>query len=194
MEPLELLKHIGTAAGNIVTISGCLALCIRPVRERLARFIRRASHMDESEKRIAEMLAMLEQHIEADRDKIVSSELLKKASTELLYDSLDKTYRDYIGGPGIPLSVRQRLVNLYAVYAGLGGNGHGEIMYRELLELPIATEHTPRQPLPEGWFGQRLRNANGKEGMFEWEQSSISPPVMVAATPAHAQGPVLKKS
>ena len=51
-------------------------------------------------------------------------------------------YRDYIGAPGIPLSVRQRLVNLYAVYAGLGGNGHGEIMYRELLELPIITENT----------------------------------------------------
>ena len=45
---------------------------------------------------------MLEQHIEADQAKIVSSELLKKASTELLYDSLDKIYRDYIGAPGIP--------------------------------------------------------------------------------------------
>ena len=90
------------------------------------------------------MFAMLEQNIEADQAKIVSSELLKKASTELLYDSLDKIYRDYIGAPGIPLSVRQRLVNLYAVYAGLGGNGHGEIMYRELLELPIITE-TPLQ-------------------------------------------------
>ena len=144
MDLSELLKTIGAAAGNIVTISGCLALCIRPIREKLARFIRRASRTDASEKRIADMFAMLEQHIEADQAKIVSSELLKKASTELLYDSLDKIYRDYIGAPGIPLSVRQRLVNSYAVYAGLGGNGHGEIMYRELLELPIITE-TPLQ-------------------------------------------------
>lgn len=96
MDLLELLKTIGAAAGNIVTISGCLALCIRPIREKLARFIRRASRTDASEKRIADMFAMLEQHIEADQAKIVSSELLKKASTELLYDSLDKIYRDYI--------------------------------------------------------------------------------------------------
>lgn len=142
MDPLELLKTVGAAAGNLVTISGCLTLCIRPIRERLARFIRRASRTDESEKKIADMFAMLEQHIEADKEKIVTNELLKRASTELLYDTLDKIYRDYIGAPGIPLSVRQRLVNLYAVYAGLGGNGHGEIMYRELLELPIITENT----------------------------------------------------
>lgn len=69
MDPLELLKAIGAAAGNIATISGCLALCIRPVREKLARFIRRASRTDESEKKIADMFAMLEQHIEADRQK-----------------------------------------------------------------------------------------------------------------------------
>lgn len=79
MDLLELLKTIGAAAGNIVTISGCLALCIRPIREKLARFIRRASRTDASEKRIADMFAMLEQHIEADQAKIVSSELLKKA-------------------------------------------------------------------------------------------------------------------
>jgi uncharacterized protein YqhQ len=78
MDLLELLKTIGAAAGNIVTISGCLALCIRPIREKLARFIRRASRTDASEKRIADMFAMLEQHIEADQAKIVSSELLKK--------------------------------------------------------------------------------------------------------------------
>ena len=96
MDLLELLKTIGAAAGNIVTISGCLALCIRPIREKLARFIRRASRTDASEKRIADMFAMLEQHIEADQAKIVSSELLKKASTELLYDSsinLPRLYR-----------------------------------------------------------------------------------------------------
>lgn len=46
MDLLELLKTIGAAAGNIVTISGCLALCIRPIREKLARFIRRASRTD----------------------------------------------------------------------------------------------------------------------------------------------------
>lgn len=78
MDLLELLKTIGAAAGNIVTISGCLALCIRPIREKLARFIRRASRTDASEKRIADMFAMLEQHIEADQAKIVSSELLKR--------------------------------------------------------------------------------------------------------------------
>lgn len=144
MEPLELLKTIGAAAGNIVAIAGCIALCIRPVREKLARFIRRASRTDESEQKIADMFAMLEQHIEADQEKIDSSELLKKASTELLYESLDKIYRDHIGAPGIPLSVRQRLVSLYAVYAGLGGNGHGEIMYRELLELPTITDYIPQ--------------------------------------------------
>ena len=60
MDLLELLKTIGAAAGNIVTISGCLALCIRPIREKLARFIRRASRTDASEKRIADMFAMLE--------------------------------------------------------------------------------------------------------------------------------------
>ena len=90
MDPLELLKTVGAAAGNLVTISGCLALCIRPIRERLARFIRRASRTDESEKKIADMFAMLEQHIEADKEKIVTNELLKRASTELLYASLDK--------------------------------------------------------------------------------------------------------
>lgn len=41
MDLLELLKTIGAAAGNIVTISGCLALCIRPIREKLARFTAR---------------------------------------------------------------------------------------------------------------------------------------------------------
>ncbi len=50
MDLLELLKTIGAAAGNIVTISGCLALCIRPIREKLARFIQRASRTDTSEK------------------------------------------------------------------------------------------------------------------------------------------------
>mgnify|MGYP000721353593 CR=1 FL=1 len=62
MDLLELLKTIGAAAGNIVTISGCLALCIRPIREKLARFIRRASRNGiASEKGIADMFAMLEQ-------------------------------------------------------------------------------------------------------------------------------------
>ena len=69
MDLLELLKTIGAAAGNIVTISGCLALCIRPIREKLARFIRRASRTDASEKRIADMFAMLEQHIESGSGK-----------------------------------------------------------------------------------------------------------------------------
>lgn len=132
---IEIIKNIGVVLATAIQLTTCFAIFIKPLRRRLVKWLRKVTDADTSSE-IKDMLAEMKKTNE-ERDKKIDR--LIRAETYRLRDRMTDMYAKYMSAGSIPQKRREELIKDYEIYKEMGGNSYIDIIYQEMLELPMSS-------------------------------------------------------
>jgi hypothetical protein len=128
---IETIKTLGALASSVLGIISCLVLVIKPIRTKFVNWIKKtsnASQTDQLLKELKELKTMIEENNE-------NARLQGEASLCLLRKDITQLYYKY--PKEIPIYERESLVKMYKSYHALNGNSYVDIIYEEMMKLPV---------------------------------------------------------
>ncbi|MEG2381617.1 MAG: hypothetical protein RSB38_07980 [Oscillospiraceae bacterium] len=134
---IEEIKDVAAVVGCLSAIIALMVTIIKPLRTGFVNWIKRKSNTCEIEKKIDSISRLLEDHIKHDADKTEITELQTGALLCIMRDSITAIYYKYMDRGSIPTYARENLVKQYECYHAMHGNSYIDIIYAELLELPV---------------------------------------------------------
>ena len=134
---INTIIDIAAVASCAITLITLITLTVKPLRERFANWIKVKSNSSELENKIDELSAMLKSHIDNDNAKLLSAEMQSEATLCILRDRITTMYYKYTASESILAYAREDLVKLYNSYHAMHGNSYVDIIYEEMLELPV---------------------------------------------------------
>ncbi len=143
----ELIKTIGGVAGSVISVITLATLLIKPVREKLRKWVRQSAISEEDRAALATIAEIKELlHQQGKQNEQILSELASvDSSISILKSSTRSTIKRMIADmynagrveKKINVNDREALVNLYEAYHELGGNNYTTIIYNEMLEWEV---------------------------------------------------------
>ena len=116
-----------------------ITLLCKPLRNKIAGWIRKTSHMEETRAAVDEVRAMMQQLMAAEESKQAMLRLFKESQLSLLRDSITDLYFKYLPKKEVPTYERKDMVKLFESYRKLGGNSYVQTIYEEFMEWPVKT-------------------------------------------------------
>lgn len=149
MEILELIKVAGSAISSLLVIGGFLATCFKPIRKKIANWVKTTCHSEEttaaideikqkmvelktdSDKKdgeikesVKELADLMKEHIAKDKDKIEEHKKLEKSDRTIIRSEITSIYYRYCEKRVIPVYEKENFIYLYNQYKALGGNSY----------------------------------------------------------------------
>lgn len=128
---IEVIKMIGSIASSSLAFISFMVLVFKPIRTKFINWIKRTSNANQTSEllnEIKELKTMLEENrLNAKLQSDASLCLLRKDITQLYY----KYPKD------VPTFERENLVKMYKSYHALNGNSYVDIIYEEMMKLPV---------------------------------------------------------
>lgn len=134
---LDVIKNVSVVIGCALSSITLITLAIKPFREKFIEWAELKSNTCELEDKIDKISDLLKSHIENDDVKMRIIEMQSEATLCILRDRITTMYYTYMEIGSIPAYVRENLVRLYGSYHAMHGNSYVDIIYEEMLELPI---------------------------------------------------------
>lgn len=147
MEIFEWLKFIASAVSSGLVIGGFLASCLKPVRKKIAEWVKKTCHSEEttnaitelkqkmgelkedSDKKdgeikdsVKELADLMKEHIAKDKEKIEEHKKLEKSDRTIIRSEITSVYYRYCEKKAIPVYEKENFIYLYNQYKLLGGN------------------------------------------------------------------------
>jgi hypothetical protein len=123
---LSVIRNLSDYTVPITAVCAFLAFIIKPVRNRIIGGVRKISRSEEISKKI-DALLLCERQIS---EQIEVHEAIHLA---LMKDRIVNLYFKYINSQYLPSFEKQNLVEQYALYKKLGGNGYLDTLYGSLM-------------------------------------------------------------
>lgn len=149
MEIFEWIKFIASAISSGLVIVGFLATCLKPVRKKLADWVKKTCHSeetttaieelkekmselkDDSDKKdeeikgsVKELADLMKEHIAKDKEKIEEHKKLEKSDRTIIRSEITTIYYRYCEKKIIPVYEKENFIYLYNQYKSLGGNSY----------------------------------------------------------------------
>lgn len=134
---INVIKEISVVVGCALSSITLITLAIKPFREKFLEWAELKSNTCELEDKIDRISDLLKSHIEHDDVKMNLFEMQSNATLCILRDRITTMYYTYMAIGCIPDHARENLVKLYGSYHAMHGNSYVDIIYEEMLELPI---------------------------------------------------------
>ena len=134
---INVIKDISVVIGCAMSSLTLITLVIKPFREKFIEWAKLKSNTYELEEKIDRISDLLQSHIENDEVKMRMVEMYSEATLCMLRDRITAIYYKYTKIGSIPDHERENLVRLYNSYHAMHGNSYVDIIYEEMLELPI---------------------------------------------------------
>ena len=152
MEILELIKIVGSLISSLLVIGGFLATCLKPVRKKLAQWVKQTVHSEdmsnsivelnkklegfkkesdkkdeEIKKTVDELTSLMKEHIAKDAEKIKEHKKLEKSDRTIIRSEITAIYYRYCEKKAIPVYEKENFIYLYDQYTKeLNGNSYVE--------------------------------------------------------------------
>ena len=136
---MGIITNIGAVIGVVLSCITLITLLCKPLRNKIAGWIRKTSHMEETRAAVDEVRAMMQQLMAAEESKQAMLRLFKESQLSLLRDSITDLYFKYLPKKEVPTYERKDMVNLFESYRKLGGNSYVQTIYEEFMEWPVKT-------------------------------------------------------
>ena len=149
MEIFEWLKFIASAVSSGLVIGGFLASCFKPVRKKIAEWVKKTCHSEEttnaitelkqkmgelkedSDKKdgeikdsVKELATLMKEHIAKDKEKIEEHKKLEKSDRTIIRREITSVYYRYCEKKAIAVYEIENFIYLYNQYKLLGGNSY----------------------------------------------------------------------
>lgn len=142
---METLNFFAMIAGCIVTILGCVAMLIRPVRQWIKSLFdsrkNKQKEKEEDKKLIREIHETLQEHIKSDaefKDKIQEIyELQNKFSQTQLRDNITTIYYTYLDSKRLPSLIHKHLIEQKELYDEFNGNTYVQEIFDVMMTWEI---------------------------------------------------------
>lgn len=134
---IDTVKDIAAVVGCILSLITLITLIVKPLREKFINWIKGKANTCELEGKIDNLAEMLKTHIENDEAKLLAAEMQNEATLCILRDRITTMYYKYTVAESIPTYAREDLTKLYKIYHAMHGNSYIDIIYEEMLELPV---------------------------------------------------------
>lgn len=122
MEWLETVKAVSSVVGMISGSTALLAAVCKPIRKSLVSFVTRNSGRTEMQEQLAELRAMMQQHLEADIGKMEAAKNDREALLCLLRNQITEIYYRYLPSREMPAHQYKNMILLSDAYSHEGGN------------------------------------------------------------------------
>ena len=119
---MELLTLIGSYAGSIMTIIGLLTLIIKPLRERLIKWIGKTTDRDMINEKLDDLTSLVEKSISQNEELKAEMSKQSEALKADLRNSILEIYYECLSKKSITDYEIRNLTELYDNYKALGGN------------------------------------------------------------------------
>ena len=136
---MGIITNIGAVIGVVLSCITLITLLCKPLRNKIAGWIRKTSHMEETRAAVDEVRAMMQQLMAAGESKQAMLRLFKESQLSLLSDSITDLYFKYLPKKEVPTYERKDMVKLFESYRKLGGNSYVQTIYEEFMEWPVKT-------------------------------------------------------
>ena len=136
---MGIITNIGAVIGVVLSCITLITLLCKPLRNKIAGWIRKTSHMEETRAAVDEVRAMMQQLMAAEESKQAMLQLFKESQLSLLRDSITDLYFKYLPKKEVPTYERKDMVKLFESYRKLGGNSYVQTIYEEFMEWPVKT-------------------------------------------------------
>ncbi len=136
---MGIITNIGAVIGVVLSCITLITLLCKPLRNKIAGWIRKTSHMEETRAAVDEVRAMMQQLMAAEESKQAMLRLFKESQLSLLRDSITDLYFKYLPKKEVPTYERKDMVKLFESYRKLGGNSYVQTIYEEFMEWPVKT-------------------------------------------------------
>ncbi len=136
---MEIITNIGAIIGVVLSCITLVTLLCKPLRKKIAGWIRKTSHMEETRAAVDEVRAMMQQLMATEESKQAMLQLFKESQLSLLRDSITDLYFKYLPKKEVPTYERKDMVNLFESYRKLGGNSYVQTIYEEFMDWPVKT-------------------------------------------------------
>ena len=136
---MGIITNIGAVIGVVLSCITLITLLCKPLRNKIAGWIRKTSHMEETWAAVDEVRAMMQQLMAAEESKQAMLRLFKESQLSLLRDSITDLYFKYLPKKEVPTYERKDMVKLFESYRKLGGNSYVQTIYEEFMEWPVKT-------------------------------------------------------
>ena len=134
---IDIIKDTATVISCVLSFIALITLIVKPLRKRFANWIKVKSSTCELEGKIDLLSSLLREHIEKDEAKLLSAGMQNEATLCILRDRITTMYYKYTAVGSIPAYAREDLTKLYKIYHEMHGNSYVDIIYEEILELPV---------------------------------------------------------
>ena len=134
---MEAIKYVGGAASAVIAIATCLALVVKPVRNRLIRAVRNTSGTEELAGTLKLVNESLRESAKSDEAQQRVLDIQSSALCCILRNTITHIYYKYSPIKQLPGHEKENLINLFSVYEALGGNTYVAELYKEMLAWPI---------------------------------------------------------
>ncbi len=136
---MGIITNIGAVIGVVLSCITLITLLCKPLRNKIAGWIRKTSHMEETRAAVDEVRAMMQQLMAAEESKQAMLRLFKESQLSLLRDSITDLYFKYLPKKEVPTYERKDMVKLFESYRKLGGNSYVQTIYEEFMDWPVKT-------------------------------------------------------
>ena len=136
---MGIITNIGAVIGVVLSCITLITLLCKPLRNKIAGWIRKTSHMEETRAAADAARAMMQQLMAAEESKQAMLRLFKESQLSLLRDSITDLYFKYLPKKEVPTYERKDMVKLFESYRKLGGNSYVQTIYEEFMEWPVKT-------------------------------------------------------
>lgn len=149
MEILELIKALGSAISSLLVIGGFLATCFKPIRQKIANWVKATCHSEETTNAVAEikqkmielkedsdqkdgeikesvneLANLMKEHIAKDKEKIEEHKKLEDSDRTIIRSEITAIYYKYCEKKKIPVYEKENFTYLYTQYGKLHGNSY----------------------------------------------------------------------
>ena len=136
---MGIITNIGAVIGVVLSCITLITLLCKPLRNKIAGWIRKTSHMEETRAAVDEVRAMMQQLMATEESKQAMLQLFKESQLSLLRDSITDLYFKYLPKKEVPTYERKDMVKLFESYRKLGGNSYVQTIYEEFMDWPVKT-------------------------------------------------------
>lgn len=136
MEILDIIKIVGSCAGAILSFIALITLFFKPIRIGLISWVRKQNKTDDVQKQLIEIQAMLQEHINEDKEKQDMLFRLMEANKASLRNSILHLCDMCFKKESITSIEKLNLIDMYKEYHNLGGDTYCTQRYEVALELP----------------------------------------------------------
>ena len=134
---MEIITNIGAIIGVVLSCITLVTLLCKPLRKKIAGWIRKTSHMEETRAAVDEVRAMMQQLMATEESKQAMLQLFKESQLSLLRDSITDLYFKYLPEKRVPVYERKDMIKLFESYEKLGGNSYVKTIYEEFIDWPV---------------------------------------------------------